>query len=77
MTKSPLTGMQYFDCVSTSGTVSVLDRIPVRCKCRNFIAFNIRIKILFNVLFSSCNGPVFLRVFLHVIVRHQTAQAVP
>ena len=48
--------------------VSVLDRIPVRWKCRNFIAFAISIKILFNVLFSSCNRPVFLRVLLHVIV---------
>ena len=46
--------------------VSVLDHIPARWKCRNFIAFNIN--ILFNVLFSSCNRPVFLRVLLHIIV---------
>ena len=108
--KCPLAGMQYFDCISASGTVgpqggnvnfyvhlrvrglcteimtksplaecniliafpqvvvSVLDRIPTGWKCRNFIAFNIRVNILFNVLFSSCNRPVFLRVLLHIIV---------
>ena len=67
ITKSPLAGMQYFDCISASGSV-FSGSYSREVECRNFIAFNISIKILFNVLFSSCNRPVFLRAFLHVIV---------
>ena len=67
MTKYPLAGMQYFDCVSASGSV-YSGSYSREVEMSKFIVFNVGMKILFNVLFSSCNRPLFWRVLLHIIV---------
>ena len=64
MTKSPLAGMQYFDCVSASGSVysGSYSREVEMSKFIVFNMFNVSMKILINVLFSSCNRLLFWRV---------------
>ena len=50
MTKSPLAGMQYFDCVSASGSV-YSGSYSRKVEMSKFIVFNVSMKILLNVLF--------------------------
>ena len=62
MTKSPLAGMQYFDCVSVSGSV-YSGSYSRDVEMSKFIVFNVSMKILFNVLFFLEIGLCFCECF--------------